>query len=192
MSLPQIDERQTDSPIPLLSLFGMFLEIGALSFGGGLSGWVYREVVMMRRWMSEDEFMSALALSQILPGTNISNLAVCVGLKARGLLGACIALCGLLVVPFFAVIALMLFYEQLADLSWLTSALDGVTAAAIGLLILAGLKGGKSATRSVQACVVVLVTFVMVAILHWPLLQVVLCMAPLSVLTAWLKGRRNA
>src|SRR5215211_1599010 len=52
---------------PAVSLLGLFLvclQIGLFSFGGGLSGWIYQEVVVRRRWMSEDEFLSGLALSR--------------------------------------------------------------------------------------------------------------------------------
>ena len=54
---------QAGVSMPLPSLFWVFCRIGAFSFGGGLSGWVYREVVLMRPWMTEEEFMSSLAVS---------------------------------------------------------------------------------------------------------------------------------
>jgi chromate transporter len=56
------------APVSLVSLFLVFFRVGLFSFGGGLSGWIYREVVTLRGWMSDDDFFSGLALSQILPG----------------------------------------------------------------------------------------------------------------------------
>ena len=58
----------TQAPVSLVSLFLVFFRVGLFSFGGGLSGWIYREVVTLRGWMSDDDFFSGLALSQILPG----------------------------------------------------------------------------------------------------------------------------
>ncbi len=58
----------TRDHVPLASLFLVFFRVGLFSFGGGLSGWIYREVVTLRGWMSDDDFFSGLALSQILPG----------------------------------------------------------------------------------------------------------------------------
>ncbi len=182
---------QAEIIVPLLSLFTVFCRIGAFSFGGGLSGWVYREVVLIRPWMSEEEFLSSLAVSQILPGTNISNLAVCVGLK-RGVLGACVALCGLLIAPFLAVIGLFALYNQIAGLAWLTSALDGVTAAAIGLLLLTVWKGGRSSVRGIPSALALLATFVMIGILHWPLVPVVFGVGIFSVAAAWPRKSNDA
>ncbi|MBW6422254.1 chromate transporter [Rhizobium sp. XQZ8] len=182
---------QAGVSMPLLSLFWVFCRIGAFSFGGGLSGWVYREVVLMRPWMTEEEFLSALAVSQILPGANITNLAVCVGLK-RGFIGASVAVCGLLMVPFFAVISLFSLYNQVAGLGWLTSALDGVTAAAIGLLLMTVWKGGRSAVRNISSGLALLATFVMIGILHWPLVPVVFGVGILSVAAAWPRKSKDA
>jgi len=56
-------------PPSIADIFLVFLRIGLLSFGGGLTGWVYREAVLLRRWIDEDEFMSGVAMSQILPGS---------------------------------------------------------------------------------------------------------------------------
>ena len=67
------------APARLLALFGVCVQIGLLSFGGGLTGWVHREVVARRAWMTEREFLSGVALGQILPRTNISNLMVYIG-----------------------------------------------------------------------------------------------------------------
>ena len=184
----QSREGKAEPHVPLLALFAVFLRIGAFSFGGGLSGWVYREVVLIRPWMTEEEFLSSLAVSQMLPGTNISNLAVCVGLK-RGIIGVVVALCGLLVVPFFAVIGLLALYRQSAGPDWLASSLDGVTAAAIGLLLLIAWKGGKSAIRSIPSALALVATFVMVGILRWPIVPVVVGVGILSVAAAW--PRRN-
>ena len=87
--------------VTIAAIFSVFFRIGLFSFGGGLTGWVYRDVVLMRGWLNEDEFLSGMAVSQILPGANIANLSIYVGQKLRGPLGASVALLGLLTVPFF-------------------------------------------------------------------------------------------
>lgn len=167
----------------------MFFRIGLLSFGGGLSGWVYREVVVLRRWMDEDEFMSGLALSQILPGANIANLSIYIGQKLHGLVGAAATFIGLLSGPFFAVLALAGVYSASKTVPYAEPAMDGVAAAAIGLLLIIVGRGARRATRSPQALFALLATFVGVGLLHFSLLLVVAVVGPLSVAAAW---RRNA
>src|SRR3954447_8673895 len=117
-------------PARLLALFGVCVQIGLLSFGGGLTGWVHREVVARRAWMTEQEFLSDVALGQILPGTNISNLLVYIGQRLQGVLGAVVALAGLLMGPFFAVIALAAAHDLIAGEPWIQRGMDGTAAAA--------------------------------------------------------------
>ena len=177
------------SPRPsTVALFSVFFRIGLFSFGGGLTGWVYREAVQMRHWLDEDEFLSGTALSQVLPGPNIANLAVYIGHRLRGPLGAVVAVLGLLSGPFFAVIALASAYGVLKDLSFAEAALQGVAAAAIGLLLLVVAKGAQRSARRPAAIVAFIVTFVAVGLLHWSLLAVVAVVGPLSVLAAWPRG----
>jgi chromate transporter len=176
----------------LAGLFFMCCKIGLLSFGGGLSGWIFQDVVVRRRWMTEGEFLSGLALCQILPGVNVTNLMVYIGQRLRGALGACVAVIGLLIGPFFAVIGLVLVYERIAGLLWAHAALDGVAAAAIGLLLLVGWKGARRAATHPPAAVIIVIIVVTVGVLQWPLVPVALCAAPVSVALAWMRRARHA
>ncbi len=178
--------------VSLLSLFSMCLQIGLFSFGGGLSGWIYQEVVVRRRWMSEDEFLSGLALCQVMPGINVTNLIVYIGQRVRGVPGACVGLFGLIVGPFFVVLGLVLIYERIAGLAWLQAAFDGMAAVALGLLLTVGFKGAQRAARVPSALAVIVAIIVTVGVLQWPLVPVVLVLAPLSVAFAWSSARRDA
>jgi chromate transporter len=173
------------SPPSIAAIFSVFFRIGLLSFGGGLAGWVFREVVLMRHWLDEDEFMSGLAVGQILPGANITNLTVYVGQRLRGPAGAAAGLFGLLVGPFFAVLALTAGYRILATLPYAEDGLQGVAAAAIGLLLVIVVRGARQAVRRPSAVLAFLATFVAVGIMHWSLLGVVAVVGPLSVWAAW-------
>ncbi|CAN0501556.1 unnamed protein product, partial [Phaeothamnion confervicola] len=99
--------------VPLATIFWIFFQIGALSIGGGLTAWLYREIVDKRRLMSGADFIGALTLAQVLPGINMTNLSVYVGQRLRGVEGALVAMFGLLLVPFFAIIAIGSVYAQL-------------------------------------------------------------------------------
>ena len=79
---------ETHRGATLAGIFWVFFRIGLLSFGGGLTGWVYLEIVAARQWMTDDEFMSGIAVSQILPGANVANLAIYVGSTLKGPIGA--------------------------------------------------------------------------------------------------------
>jgi chromate transporter len=178
--------------VPLFLIFWVFFRIGLFSFGGGLAGWIYRDVVTLRGWMSGTDFLSGLALAQILPGANVTNLAVYVGQQLRGPAGAVCALVGLLTGPFFAVIGLVVTYDRIVGIPWIQDAMSGAAAAAIGLLLTMALKSAYQASRHLAPFLVVLITFVAVGILQWPLVPVVLCLAPVSVFLAWIRVRSDA
>jgi chromate transporter len=180
------------SPPSIFAMFSLFFRIGLLSFGGGLSGWFYREIVVVREWISEDEFMSGLAMSQILPGTNITNLAIYIGHKLRGVPGACAAIIGLLSGPFFAVIAVASAYSAIKSVHYAETAMEGVAAAAIGLLLIIVLRGIRHTGRDPAGLAALLATFVGVGLLHWSLIWVAAGVGSLSVIAAWLRSAPDA
>jgi chromate transporter len=191
MSLP--DQASPNPPgnksprvfVSLGSLYTTFFWIGLFSFGGGLSAWTHREMVQVRGWMTDEEFFSGYGLGQILPGVNSTNLAVYVGQHLRGAAGALTALGGLLSGPFVVVLAAAMTYEQLNNVPGFQVAMQGVAAAAIGLLVRMALAGAKNAARGVTPIVIMVATFAAVGIFKLPLVLVVLVMAPISVYAAW-------
>ncbi|WP_275791621.1 chromate transporter [Pararhizobium gei] len=177
-----------DAPIQPASLAGLFLvclKIGLLSFGGGLSGWLYREFVEQKRWIDADDFASSMAISQMLPGANVINLVVCMGEQLRGPAGAIAGAFGFLIGPFFAVIGLSALIDSIANVGPLEAALAGVAAAATGLLIVICWHGVRRASRNLAGLAVVVVVAVTVGILDWPLLTVIGCLAPVSIAISW-------
>jgi len=174
----------------LIQLFTVFLNIGAFSFGGGLTGWIFREVVTARRWMDEEDFLSGLALSQILPGANVTNLSIYIGQRLRGAAGSIVCLIGLLMAPFFAVLAFYALYDQIVERPWIHAALDGAAAAAIGLLGAVSAKAAQRALAHWESVAAMVATFVGVGVLHSSLLTTVIIVAPLSVAASWLRQRR--
>ena len=83
-----------------------FLKIGGSAFGGGTQALVFRETVDRRGWMTEKEFLTGQALSQVLPGANPVNVALYVGLRLRGGMGALTAVMGM-IIPAFTIIMAM-------------------------------------------------------------------------------------
>ena len=171
--------------VSLFSIFQVFFPIGALGFGGGLVGWLYRGVVERRKWMQDSEFLSMVTLGQVLPGINMANFAVYVGQKMRGIPGAAVALVSLLIVPFFFVIGLAAVYTQIQSYILVQHFLGGVATAAVGLLLSVMVKSGKKTLSKVAPAVVVVGILITVGFLRWPMAPVVLVAAPISVAIAW-------
>ena len=177
------------APAPSLAELALpFGKIGISSFGGGLSAWVYREMVDARHWITEDEFLSAVTMSQILPGANIVNLALQIGFRLRGGIGSVVAVLSLLVPPMIVVILLGIALTSIGHIEWLHDFLEGLAATAIGLSASVGLRSARRSLRmgwwpSVLSLGVIIGVFG----LQWPIVPVISGLAVCSLLIARVK-----
>src|SRR6201987_4750291 len=116
--------------VGLGALFTAFLIVSLCAVGGG-SGIVLarRMAVENRRWISDREFADIVSLCQFMPGPNIVGIAVCVGAKMRGAIGAVAALCGFLVIPWVVGFSLGVLCLEFAHLTVLRNILGGIAAA---------------------------------------------------------------
>lgn len=172
-------------PVPLKTIFWIFFQIGSLSVGGGLTAWLYREVVEKRRLLSEADFMGGLTLAQVLPGINMTNMSIYVGQRLRGREGALVAILGLILVPFFAIISIGSIYAWLRTLPNLHHFMDGMAATAVALLLAMGIKSVKVTRMQPRQLAIAATVVVLVGVLKVPMIPVILVLAPFSVWLVW-------
>jgi chromate transporter len=158
------------------------------SFGGGLPGWMHREVVLKRNWMSEESFLAGIALGQVLPGPNSVNLALYIGQQLRGWAGAAMAFLGILGPPFLFVLALALLYGLAGGAAGLGVVLSGVAAAGLANSLTMGLRTARR-MRGGAPWVMAGLTFLAVGVLRLPMIPVVLVLIPVSIALAWRAAR---
>lgn len=129
------------------SLFKVFSHMALQGFGGVLP-FAYRHLVERTQWLTAAEFGQTLSIAQLLPGPTICNLSVMVGQRYAGVAGGFSALAGLLLGPFFIVIALGAAYQGLANHPVFVNAMRGMAAAASGLILATALKLAVGMLRS--------------------------------------------
>ncbi len=127
------------APASPRDLFVAFNRLALQGFGGVLPV-AQRELVERLQWLTKEQFVELLAVSQVLPGPNIVNLALIFGDRQFGLRGALAALAGILLAPMLIVLALTALYGRFADEPIVTGALRGMGAVAAGLVLATGLK----------------------------------------------------
>lgn len=169
-----------DKPIPLLALVDVFFRVGITSFGGSTAAWLYRETVERRGWLDEKGFVTALTLCQVLPGANPVNLAIYVGAQLRGGLGGIVAAVGLIFPPFCVILVLAVLYVQYGTSALAHAVLGGLAAVGIGMTLSVGARLARDVRKPIPI-VIAASLFVMVGILHWPMVPVVLVLAPVSI-----------
>lgn len=180
---PQQPQSPTD-------LFLSFTWLALQGFGGVLAV-VQREMVDKKRWLTQEQFLEDWAVAQIMPGPNVLNLSVMLGDRHFGLRGALAAATGLLALPLLVVLALALVYAQYAEHPAVVGALRGMGAVAAGLICATGLRLLRAVRHHVMGVALCLVlgvlTFVPIALLHWPLVYVLLPIGGLACVQTYRK-----
>ncbi len=119
-----------------LSLFSTFLQIGALSFGGGY-GMIslIREVVISNNWLTEEQFLSFIAVAESTPGPLAVNMATFIGSSQAGFLGALVATLGVVLPSFVIILIIAALINNLLKYAGVKSVLNGIQPTIIGLII---------------------------------------------------------
>jgi chromate transporter len=177
---PQFSARVSTPEATLWQLFYEFLLIGAVSFGGGIVAYERILLIEKRKWLTVDEFMATLAISQTMPGLNSVNLAVLAGNHVRGTLGAVAASCGLLIPGMVFVLVAGVAYSAGEDHPLVNMLLAGVAAGATGLLAAITFKIGSNHFRHLKSLAIIVATFVLMSFFKLSLIWVLVIMGPIS------------
>ncbi|MDP4590103.1 MAG: chromate transporter [Burkholderiaceae bacterium] len=169
-------------PIPSLwELFIEFFIIGAVSFGGGIIAYEKILLTEKKHWLTDDEFMASLAISQTMPGLNSVNLAVLSGDRLRGVWGAVFASIGLILPGAAFVLVVGLAYLAGSDHKMANLLLAGVGAGATGLLAAITAKIGVRQFTNFKPLMILIATFVLMSLVNLSLPYVLLIMAPIAI-----------
>ena len=122
-----------------LTLFLVFLKIGAVFFGGGF-GMIslIREETLAHNWLSEDELLDFIAISESTPGPIAVNIATFIGSSQAGIGGAILATIGVILPAFLLMLLVAIVAAKVLRLPPVQAALEGVKPAVTGLILATG------------------------------------------------------
>ncbi len=188
-------------PVSLRTLFLCFLRAGVVGLAGDPTVRLERDLVERRRWLSPAGFRSLRILSRVVPGLPSVNLAVAVGRRLGGGVGALVAALGLLAAPAFLAVLLGLLYSRwgspqapgVADAATAAARpfLSGLAVAGAGLAAAAGVSGIRRIGLTPGHAAVLLFMVGALTVWHWPVALVVLVALPLSVLVTRFRKTRE-
>jgi chromate transporter len=170
-----------------LRLLVIWTQITIVGFGG-VAPYAYSALVERRRLISNAEFTEAFAFGQILPGPAVANLAVIVGYRDSGALGAAAALTGLVTLPLIMIVLVGIFYGQYAHLPAVRDGIIGMATVTGGLIVAMALKMSRGTHKSLKRLSLLVAGFVAFGLLRLPILLVIGMLAPLAVWMAWREG----
>lgn len=130
---------RADEPVVAVAswpFYRYFLRLGATGFGGpiALAGFMQRDLVDDRRWISRQDYLDGLALAQLAPGPLAAQLAMYLGYVHGGALGATIVSACFILPSFLMVWAISVAYVQFGGLPWMQALFYGIGAAVIGII----------------------------------------------------------
>ena len=113
-----------------------FLHLGTFGFGGpiALTGYMQRDLVERRRWISKKDYLEGLALAQLAPGPLAAQLAIYLGWVRAGVLGATLVALAFVLPSFLMVLVLSALYVRFGGLAWMQGAFYGIGAAVIAII----------------------------------------------------------
>jgi chromate transporter len=126
----------------LAQLIAYVLKLGALGFGGpvALVGYMHRDLVERRGWISESEYKEGLTLAQLMPGPLAAQLAIYLGYVHYKITGATLVGVAFVLPSFLMVVALGAAYKAYGGLSWMQAVFYGVGASVIGIITISAYK----------------------------------------------------
>jgi len=136
--------------VSLAQFVGYFLRLGAIGFGGpiALAGYMQRDLVGQRRWISRENYLEGLALAQLAPGPLAAQLAIYLGYCRAGAFGATLVGFAFIAPSFLMVIGLAEAYVRFGGLPWMQGVFFGIGAAVIAIIAKSAFKLARLTLRN--------------------------------------------
>jgi chromate transporter len=142
-----------------IEVFWSFLKIGAFAYGGGLAmlPLIQREVVRLHGWLTGDEFLNIIAISQMTPGPIAINAATFVGFKVGGVGAALVATFGVTILSIILAIVLARHLKTFEESKWVAWILSGLRPMVIALIFSAAFTIARDVLVDVKSILIFLV-----------------------------------
>jgi chromate transporter len=137
-------------PSTLRGLLIYFLRLGTFGFGGpiALAGYMQRDLVETRRWVSHADYLEGLAFSQLSPGPLAAQLAMYIGWLRAGPIGATLVGIAFVLPSFVMAVGVAALYVHFGSLPWIQGMFYGIGAAVIAIIVRSAIKLGRTTVRS--------------------------------------------
>lgn len=116
--------------------FGIFFKIGTFTMGGGYAmvPLIENEIVDKRKWITKDEYIDLLAISQSAPGIFAVNIAIFIGYKLRGVKGSIVTALGTVLPSFLIILAIAIFFHSFQHNPIVERIFKGIRPAVVALI----------------------------------------------------------
>ena len=165
-------------------IFVTFLQIGALTFGGGYAmiPLMERTIVQKHCWLKEEEMLDVIALAQTVPGVIAFNTAVSLGYRLLGFRGAVAGILGVTLPSLVVILALAMFLNNFNQCMLVQKVLGGVRAGVTALIAVAAWKVGRKSLKSYRHWLLAGTAFMILIFTHISAFWIILTGAAAGIL----------
>jgi chromate transporter len=137
-----VSTNSTKPQYTLRQLIFYFLKLGYAGFGGpvALVGYMHRDLVEQRKWITEEDYKEGLTLAQLAPGPLAAQLGIYLGFVHYRYIGATLVGLAFVLPSFLMVVVIGIFYKMYNGISWMQAVFYGVGAAVIGIIAMSSYK----------------------------------------------------
>ena len=172
--------------VSLFEIAKTFLHIGLVSYSLAALGEAKKSLVDKKNWLTDEEYLNGLALSQLLPGAPTVNLNTYIGYFLRGFPGAVVASIFFVIPCFVAMIVLAHLYLNYNDIPLVSSLFKGVGALVVGLVLNTIIDLWKKGVNTPQLTILAAGGFVMVYFLKVNIYALLLAAGAVSLVFSFL------
>ena len=175
-------------------LFWSFFKIGSFTLGGGFAmiPLMEKELVQRKHWISKEEFLDILSLSQAMPGVFAVNMATCIGYRLRGKTGAVMSVLGNILMPILTILFLAMFIRYFRDNAIVESIFKGIRPCVVALIAAPVFTMAKNAGLSWRNCWIPLLAATLIWLLGVSPVYIILIAAIGGFLYGRIKDRKEA
>jgi chromate transporter len=173
----------SEEKVVKLSLFLTFFRIGWVGFGGlgSVLALVEQELVNKRQALTPSDITEALTYTKLLPGSTVVQVVSYLGWRLGGWGGSAAATIAFIVPSFIVMLVLSVIYSQITALPNVQSALRGLNAAVVGLLVITCYRLGLSTVKNFMGFVLAVAALALAVIARFPLVSIVIGAGALGV-----------
>ena len=177
----------------LFTLFLTFLKIGAFTFGGGYAmiPLIQKEIVENKKWLTDDDILEIIAISESTPGPIAINSATFVGYKVCGFWGAALATFGVVLPSFVIIFTISLVLREFQHIRAVQYAFNGIRAGVLALIFKALWTMYSKCKKNAVAYIVMALAFTLTAFLDLPVLAVIIGCAAIGLVSSLIMSRRE-
>ncbi len=148
----------------LFKLFLAFFKIGFFTIGGGYAmlPLIQKEVVDVNKWLTEEDFLDAIAISQSAPGAVAVNISVFIGYRIGGFLGAIVSTLGTTLPSMIIIVIVAKYLYQYKDIAIIEKAFLGIRPAVVSLIASSVVMLGRAIGFSLDKLLFAVISFVLI------------------------------